>query len=122
VRADPDRLPTLPAPAVAAELAALHAELHERLLAHERADETGLYPALAEMLGGDDPMAALSGMHREILHLGRLLGRITADLPPEGPDPAAVRDLQRLLYGLDAILRLHFAQEEEIYHSLADAA
>jgi hypothetical protein len=32
--------------------------------------------------------------------------------------PTAIRDLQRLLYSLDAILRLHFAQEEEIYHLL----
>ena len=34
------------------------------------------------------------------------------------PDPRVLQDLQRTLYALDAILRLHFAQEEEIYHSL----
>jgi hypothetical protein len=31
-----------------------------------------------------------------------------------------MRDLRRTLYGLDAILRLHFDQEEELYLSLQD--
>jgi hypothetical protein len=50
--------------------------------------------------------------------LARLLNRIESDLLPEGPDPATVVELQRVLYGL----RLHFAQEDEIYHTLTDAA
>jgi hypothetical protein len=37
------------------------------------------------------------------------------EVPGDGPDPAAVRDLRRALYGLHAILSLHFAQEEELY-------
>ena len=32
-----------------------------------------------------------------------------------------MRDFRRILYGLDAILRLHFAQEEEAYLALMDA-
>ena len=35
----------------------------------------------------------------------------------EAPD---LRDLRRVLYGLDAILRLHMAQEEELYVALGD--
>ncbi len=118
VRTAADRLATLPAPAIRAELLALDRSLHERLLPHERQDDTKLYPAVAHMLGGEDPMAAMSRTHREILRLGRMLHRMIEDLPPEGPDASAIRDLQRLLYGFDAILRLHFAQEEEIYHTL----
>lgn len=30
-----------------------------------------------------------------------------------------LHELQRLLHALDAILRLHFAQEEEVYQSLS---
>jgi hypothetical protein len=44
--------------------------------------------------------------------------RQMADLPPAGPEPADIRDLRRTLYGLHAILRLHFDQEEELYVSL----
>ena len=32
-----------------------------------------------------------------------------------GPGPEDLTDLRRVLYGLDAILRLHMAQEEELY-------
>jgi hypothetical protein len=30
-----------------------------------------------------------------------------------------MNEFRRVLYGLDAILRLHFAQEDELYHGLA---
>jgi hypothetical protein len=32
---------------------------------------------------------------------------------------ASIQELRRTLYALEAILRLHFAQEEEIYHGLS---
>ena len=41
------------------------------------------------------------------------------EIDPVTPDDDIV-DLRRLLYGLHAILRLHFAQEDEGYLSLAD--
>jgi len=41
-------------------------------------------------------------------------------LPPEGPTAEDLSDFRRILYGLDAILRLHFAQEEESYLPLLD--
>jgi hypothetical protein len=37
-----------------------------------------------------------------------------------GPNDAEVLEVRRLLYGLHALLRLHFAQEEEEYFSLLD--
>ena len=96
--------------------------LREQLLPHERQDDAKTYPAMARLIGGDDPLAAMSRMHREIDHLARLLSRMAKDMPPAGPDPRTLAELQRILYGLDAILRLHFAQEDEIYHTLAEAA
>jgi len=36
------------------------------------------------------------------------------------PDEDDVAEFRRLLYGLHAALRLHFAQEEEGYFTLAD--
>jgi hypothetical protein len=36
------------------------------------------------------------------------------------PTPGDVLELQRLLYGLYALLELHFAQEDESFLSLAD--
>jgi soluble P-type ATPase/iron-sulfur cluster repair protein YtfE (RIC family) len=122
VRSAADRLAILPPDQVAAQLSDLNELLRTQLLPHERQDDAQIYPAMARLIGGDDPMAAMSRTHREIQHLARLLSRIESDLRPQGPDPATVVELQRVLYGLDAVLRLHFAQEDEIYHTLADAA
>lgn len=93
--------------------------LHERLLPHERGDESELYPALARLLGGEDPLASMSRTHREIVHLGRLYERRVSDLADEGPDEAERRELRRILYSLGAILQLHFIQEEEIFEAVS---
>jgi hypothetical protein len=92
--------------------------LEEEIVPHEANDETEIYPRMTEILPGDDPMATMSRAHREIFHLVDLFQRQVADLPAGGPEPADITDLRRTLYGLHAILRLHFDQEEELYASL----
>jgi heavy metal translocating P-type ATPase len=106
---------------VADGLRSLHeteAFLVEEILPHEANDETVIYPRMAEILPGEDPMATMSRAHREIFHLVELFQRQVAELPASGPAPADIRDLRRTLYGLHAILKLHFDQEEELYASL----
>jgi len=115
-----DRLDEIPPAAAGAELNAIDGLLREHLLPHERSDDAELYPALAAIMGGTDPLGAMSRTHREIDHLGRLYTRLVAELPEGGPQPEELRDIRRVLYGLDAILRLHFSQEEEIYGTMAD--
>ena len=58
--------------------------------------------------------------HVEIAHLTRVLERAIEDCPSGGPEAGDLPELRRVLYGLHAILRLHFAQEDESYLSLAD--
>lgn len=100
------------------ELEAVAVMLRNELLPHEREDEASLYPQLAGVLSGPDPLAAMSRTHREIFHLARLYARVLDDLP-DGPLPEfELVQLRRLLYGLVAILRLHFAQEEEIFQAV----
>ena len=104
----------------AAALTSLADELDDRLLRHEQLEETTVYPALAAAIGGQDPMAVMSGSHREIFHLVRLLRRNITRLDETGPDAEQLRDIRRTLYSLHAILGLHFAQEEELYGSITD--
>lgn len=104
-------------PAARDELTALDQALQE-VLEHERRDESRLHPEIAVMMGGSDPMAAISRTHREIAHLARRFSRIVAELPVGTPDPEDIGELRRILYVLEAILRLHFAQEDEIYDSV----
>jgi heavy metal translocating P-type ATPase len=120
VRAVADGLDRLPPQLALAEVTEVHRFLTERLLPHEEAEDALLYPVVAELLGGDDPTAPMSRAHAEIAHLTRLLGGVLADLGPAGPEAEDRTDLRRILYGIHAILRLHFAQEEEAYLSLLD--
>jgi heavy metal translocating P-type ATPase len=98
----------------------LQSLLVDEILPHEANDEKVIYPQMSSILPGEDPMATMSRTHREIFHLVDVLQRQIADLPRGGPEEADMRDLRRTLYGLDAILRLHFDQEEELYLSLQD--
>jgi ATPase, P-type (transporting), HAD superfamily, subfamily IC len=96
----------------------LHDQLTQDILAHEQQDEQGLYPTMTLMLAGDDPLAAMSRSHQEIYLLVRKLGQLSILLQSTDGSPGTVQDIQQCLYGLEAILRLHFAQEEELFSGL----
>ena len=90
-------------------------------LEHQREEdeEAAVYPVVAKLMGGEDPMSSMARAHVEIDHLARVYQQLLNELPPEGPGADDLMDLRRVLYGLHAILRLHFAQEEETYAWLA---
>ena len=90
------------------------------LAEHERKDERLLYPAVARALGGTDPTGAMSRGHTEIARLTRRVRALLAELRAEPAAPEPARDLRRTVQELYAVLRLHFAQEEENYFVLAD--
>jgi heavy metal translocating P-type ATPase len=93
--------------------------LVERILPHERAEENQLYPALVGPLGGPEATAPMSRTHAEIERLTRRLGRHLAQIDAtESAGPGRVEDLLACLYGLHAVLALHFTQEEESYFAL----
>ncbi len=115
-----DALGTQSKPELMARLRHVHKLLVDEVLPHEQAEDEVLYPALAKVLGGTDPLGPMSRAHAEISHLVRRLGRLLDDVEPGGPDDADIAELRRILYGLYAILRLHTFQEEESYLSLAE--
>jgi heavy metal translocating P-type ATPase len=119
IRTVADRLDRFTPAEAKVELERIRAFLLERLPRHEQEEEQAVYPVVAELIGGEDPMASMERAHLEIEHLSRVFGYLVTDLPEEGPGPEDLVDLRRVLYGLHAILRLHFAQEEEAYSWLA---
>jgi hypothetical protein len=119
IRAVADRLGTLPPDEMRRELDRVRVFLLERLPEHEEEEEQVVYPVVAQLMGGEDPLGSMARAHLEISHLGRLYQQLLADLPTDGPGAEDLMDLRRVLYGLHAILRLHFAQEEEAYSWLA---
>lgn len=115
-----DRLDLLPPSQARSELSDMHRFLVGEVIPHETSEDATVYPAIAKLIGGDDPTAVMSRAHLEISHMVNVLGRHLDDLADGGPTPEDIRELRGLLYGLDAILRLHFAQEDESYLALME--
>jgi heavy metal translocating P-type ATPase len=88
---------------------------------HEREDEAALYPKLSAQLTDSSGLAAMSRAHREIQHLARLLLRLSAGLRAEDADRYLIRDAQRVIESIEALVRLHNAQEEDIYEHVMPA-
>lgn len=89
--------------------------IERQIVKHEREDETKVYPQLAMFLVDGHGLGAMSRAHREIIHLARLLGQLEAGLSPEDADRYLIRDAQRVIESIEALVRIHNAQEEDIY-------
>ena len=120
IRSLADGLGFMPGEAAREALEGVRKFLVETLAPHEEREDREVFPLLARAVGNDDATAALHRTHTEIFHLIRLTDRLVRELSEEGPGPDDLTDLRRVLYGLDAILRLHMAQEEELYVALGD--
>jgi heavy metal translocating P-type ATPase len=101
------------------EVRAVYRFLRDELLPHERAEDERLYPRLAAPLGSHEATATMSRTHAEIERLTDRVGTHLRLAGRQGLGPGQLDDLVATLYGLYAVLRLHFAQEEENYFTLA---
>jgi hypothetical protein len=96
--------------------------LVQRLAPHELAEETELYPVLAGAAGGPEALAPMSRAHAEIGRLARRLERSVAALDDGRPlDAGRRQELLACLYGLHAVLLLHYRQEEESWFPVGAA-
>jgi hemerythrin HHE cation binding domain-containing protein len=82
------------------------ARLREHVDPHTRLDELILYPAVAERLG--DPLVAVS-MNYDHLAIREWIKWI------DEVDVADTARCQQLLYGLDALIRVHMWKENELF-------
>jgi len=87
--------------------------LKGELVPHSEAEERVLYPAVADLLGALEATAPMIQDHTAIR------ARI-AEL--EQVDPRDLARLQELLYGLYALISVHFAKEEDLYLPLLEKA
>ncbi|WP_270935544.1 heavy metal translocating P-type ATPase, partial [Falsiroseomonas oryzae] len=107
-----------PTPAALPALADVERRLRAELVPHQQEEERALYPAAAQRLGGQDPLAPLVRMHTEIEGLAERIG-VLLRLAGEGGEWGALGpELRRTLFGLEALLRLHLAAEEEMLAGL----
>ena len=69
------------------------------------------------MLSDGYGLFAMSRAHREILHMARLLARLADGLSPNDADRYLIRDGQRIIESIESLVRIHNAQEEDIYEN-----
>ena len=87
--------------------------LRHTLAPHAVTEEALLYPEFAQLLGH---VQALEPMIYDHVAIRERIGEL------DEADPADTARLQELLYGLHALITVHFWKEEEIYLPLLERA
>lgn len=108
-------------PGLVARVGKVHGFLADHLLEHARVEEQALYPVVARAMGAPEATATMSRDHVEIGRLVAELGELEGQLSGGAITPTQAKALRRVLYGLYALVKLHFAKEEEVYLPLLDA-
>lgn len=89
------------------------------LIPHAQAEEEALYPVVAQAMGSPLATKTMSRDHIEVGALTTELERVLGAKAWES-DEAAMGRLRGLLFGLYALVKVHFAKEEEVYLPLLD--
>lgn len=95
--------------------------LHRHLIPHAQAEDAALYPKVEQVMHAPGATATMRRDHVEVVALTQELQQLRDDLGGR-LTLGQRRSLQRVLYGLYAVIRLHFAKEEEVYLPVLDAA
>jgi iron-sulfur cluster repair protein YtfE (RIC family) len=95
--------------------------LIHHLIPHATAEDRALYPVVGSIMGAPEATATMSRDHVEVGRLTDELAALREALIGETIDAARARALRRTLYGLYALVKVHFAKEEEVYLPMLDA-
>ena len=98
-----------------------YAFLTHHLIPHAQAEERALYPVVGRLMGAPEATATMSRDHREIGRLTEELRSLRPYLDGTSISACQEQALRRIIYGLYAIVKVHFAKEEEIYLPILDA-
>lgn len=94
--------------------------LEGQLIPHAEAEDAELYPKVEQVMQAPGATRTMHRDHVEVVALTRDLTRLRSSLT-DAATAEQRRALQRALYGLYAVVRLHFAKEEEVYLPALDA-
>lgn len=95
--------------------------LTRQLIPHAQAEDKALYPMVQKAMGSPQATATMSRDHVEVGRLTEELGRLRVHKTQLWVTFDQAMALRRVLYGLYALVKLHFAKEEEIYLPLLDS-
>lgn len=80
------------------------------LVPHAQAEDVALYRVVQKVLGSPDATRTMSRDHVEVERYIEELAELWKGLSSQN-----YKELQRVLYGLYALVKVHFAKEEEVY-------
>ena len=94
--------------------------LANHLKPHAEAEEAALYPVVQKVLGSPDATKTMVRDHVEVGNYIKELATLRNGLTGEGLTSVQVKSLQRVLYGVYGLVKVHFAKEEEVYLPILD--
>ena len=120
LRSAADAVGDIPTEQLRREVDAAYEFLSHHLIPHAQREDRVLYPTVQRAMGAAEATATMSRDHVEVGRLTEELGAARSRLAEAELDAAKAKDLRRILYGLYALVHVHFAKEEEIYLPLLD--
>jgi iron-sulfur cluster repair protein YtfE (RIC family) len=87
---------------------------------HAEAEDAALYPVVQKVLGSPDATRTMSRDHVEVGRYIEELASLKEHLNSVALTPDQVQSLRRVLYGVYALVKVHFAKEEEVYLPILD--
>lgn len=94
--------------------------LAHHLKPHAEAEEAALYPVVQKVLGSPDATKTMSRDHVEVGRYIEELAALKKNISGATLNAEQVKSLRRVLYGAYALVKLHFAKEEEVYLPILD--
>lgn len=94
--------------------------LANHLKPHAEAEDAALYPVVQKVLGSLDATKTMSRDHVEVGIYINELASLRNGLASEVLTTVQIKSLQRVLYGVYGLVKVHFAKEEEVYLPLLD--
>jgi iron-sulfur cluster repair protein YtfE (RIC family) len=94
--------------------------LANHLKPHAEAEDAALYPVVQRVLGSPDATKTMSRDHVEVGRYIEELATLKNGLTDNPLTPDQVLSLHRVLYGVYALVKVHFAKEEEVYLPILD--
>jgi hemerythrin-like domain-containing protein len=121
LRAIADLVNDAPAEVLQQAIDEVYTFLTLHLIPHAHAEDVALYPLVGKLMGAAQATATMSRDHVEVGRLTDELAAVRLKLAAGDGDQSQVKALRRILYGLYALVKVHFAKEEEIYLPLLEA-
>lgn len=90
------------------------------LIPHAQAEDAALYPTVQKVLGSPDATRTMSRDHVEVGRYVEQLALLKGGLNGRPLTTQQSTDLRRVLYGAYALVKVHFAKEEEVYLPILD--